>query len=109
MKIRLKPALFLFACLQLTTFSGVADDLECPALSNGTWTGNFVRIIDKTGYEATNYVFKSSSGYNEGCVQSDANNTVRDKIIYNAFILGETVTIRVKDKHYIDGITFAYN
>lgn len=101
------PLVLSVCALSVVTFPSFAGDLNCGNnLQRGTYTGKFVKIINKDDWGRTNYEF--TSGRDSGCVQVDEKNLVRSKIIYDAFLLGKEVTIWVSntDGHYIDGISF---
>ncbi|MCS3431429.1 hypothetical protein [Klebsiella sp. BIGb0407] len=91
--------------LSIVTSPAIANDLHCPALmNNGIYEGVFTRLIHTDDYHRINYVFRDSTTRREACVQVEEAKTVKMNAIYGAFILGQTVTIRVVNDHFLDSI-----
>ena len=83
-----------------------AVTLDCnPSLGPGIYLGHFTDLIDKDGWDVTNYRFQRVDDDTIGCVQLKNNtNSIRRDIIQNAFLLNKKVYIKVGNHHVIEAI-----
>ncbi|MCW7550961.1 hypothetical protein OO184_24295 [Photorhabdus sp. APURE] len=92
--------------LLLCSKSFASDDLECGKMSvdSGTLTGKLVKLISKDGWVTTNYTLQTDKG-EEYCVRDDTlDNTIRNKIVSDAFFLESRITVSLTKYHTITGI-----
>ncbi|WP_118984832.1 hypothetical protein [Photorhabdus sp. CRCIA-P01] len=92
--------------LLLCSKAFASDDLECGKVSvdSGTLTGKLVKLINKDGWETTNYTFRTDGG-EEYCVRDEnLYHPIRNKIVSNAFFLGSRITVSLTKYHTITGI-----
>lgn len=98
-------SLLVLACsLSFANFSSLAsDNFDCPSnLPLGTYTGKLQKLLNSDTHLRTRYLFKQENTSKTACVQSAESTTpFRAKQLYNAFVLGQKVTITIGWDNYI--------
>lgn len=97
------------ACVLISVnFSSFAgNDFSCSGtLSNGTYTGEFQKLISQDSNVRTHYIFRDNETLQTACVQvAETTTPERAKQVYTAFILGQDATIMIGDDNYVTGIS----
>lgn len=100
---------WLFGAVICVIIQSVCSEptFDCPRLiPDGDHIGKIIGIIDKDDFLSPNYLFQPV-GEQTGCIQFHGmDNSIRFKLILNAYLLGTVVKVKVKGNHEIASIAF---